>query len=169
MNEWNKIAQFDLLTPENAVFSRTENGILQIRLQNGNYDGRAYLSLNFPFQTKEKYISVLDEEKNEIGMISSVSDFDEAVQEILREEIRMKYFAPKILKITKLTERFGFSYWDCETDLGPLSFAVKDTYRSMIRVSDDRIFIVDSDGCRYEIESLKALDKKSYSKLELYI
>ena len=38
------------------------------------------------------------------------------------EELKKKYFSPKILKIVKLTEKFGSSYWDCETDYGMKKF-----------------------------------------------
>ena len=95
--------------------------------------------------------------------------FNENAVALLRNEISKKYFAPKIKKILYWKERFGTAYVECETDVGKLSFSVKDVIRSIIRLSDDRLFFVDVDGCRYEIESIKALDKKSYSKIELYI
>ena len=83
--------------------------------------------------------------------------------------MRKKYYAPKIKKILSLTERHGNSNWDCETDVGKLSFSVKDTYRSLIRITPDRLYVCDVDGCRYEIESVKALDRRSYSKIDLYL
>ena len=123
----------------------------------------------FPFEEKEAYICVQNEEKEELGMVLALSDLPEEKAALLRRELKRKYFAPKILKIKKLSERFGMTFWDCETDKGPLSFTVKDTHRSFIRADEDRIFVVDHDGCRYEIESVSGMDKKSHSKIELYL
>jgi hypothetical protein len=155
------------ITEENARFFLSEAGLLMLSMK--EYEGRAFLALAFPFETEEEYISVLNEEKEELGMIRSLKDFGEETAALLREELRKKYFAPKISAIRKLTERHGGSFWECETDYGPLSFTVRDTYKSMIRAGADRLFVVDHDGCRYEIPSLKGMDKKSYSKIELYL
>ncbi len=158
------------LTSENCRFFLSCNGLLMASVTaSPAFEGRAFLSRAFPFETENEYICVQNDEKEEVGMIRSLSDFDPDTQALLQKELQKKYFAPKIKKITKLTERYGSSYWDCETDYGPLSFTVKDTYRSLIRAGADRIFVVDHDGCRYEIESLSGMDKKSHSKIELYL
>jgi len=133
------------------------------------YAGRAHLSYAFPFQKQEEYISVQNDEKEEIGMIRALSEFDAETVKLLKKEIAKTYFAPKIKTIKKLTERYGTSVWECETDHGPMSFSVKDTQRSLIQAGEDRLFVVDRDGCRFEIESVKGLDRKSYSKIELYL
>ena len=102
-------------------------------------------------------------------MIRSLEDLREEEVGLLKEEIKKKYFAPKILKIKKLTERYGSSFWDCDTDYGFRKFTVKDAHRNLLRLGEDRVFVVDVDGCRYEIESLEKLDKKSHSKIEIYL
>ena len=155
------------ITEENARFFLSEAGLLMLSMK--EYEGRAFLALAFPFETEEEYISVLNEEKEELGMIRSLKDFGEETAALLREELRKKYFAPKISAIRKLIERHGGSFGECETDYGPLSLTVRDTYKSMIRAGADRLFVVDHDGCRYEIPSWKGMDKKSYSKIELYL
>ncbi len=157
------------LTPKNASFFPSSNGLLMAKISEGNYEGRVFLARAFPFKTEEEYISVQNEEKEEIGMIRALSDFDKETVELLRQELEKKYFAPKISKIVKLSTRFGMSYWDCETDQGPMTFTVKDTNRSLLRTGEDRVFVVDHDGCRYEIPSLARLDKKSLGKIEMYL
>ena len=157
------------LTPENADFFHSSNGLLMAKIPEANYEGRVHLARAFPFEKTEEYISVQNVDKEEIGMIRVLSDFDERSADILREELEKKYFSPKIKKIVKLSSRFGMSYWDCETDQGPLSFTVNDTNRSLLRAGEDRVFVLDHDGCRYEIPSLAALDKKSLGKIEMYL
>lgn len=167
--EQNMIAEGRALTGENCRFSLSPAGLLLAELTDGSYRGRAFLSLAFPFQLTDAYIALQNEDKEEIGMIRSLSDLREEDQTLVREELATKYFTPKIRKILALTERFGTTRWTVETDKGEMRFIVKDTYKSLIRVSEDRLFVCDLDGCRYEVVSLKALDRKSYSRIELYI
>lgn len=158
-----------LLTPENISFFLSANGLLMAKIPSISFEGRVFLARAFPFRTEDEYVCVQNEEKEELGMIRDLSSFDESVAQLLKKELVKKYFAPKIRKITKLSDRFGSSFWDCETDYGPLSFTVKDTSRSILRAGPDRVFVVDHDGCRYEIPSLAALDKKSLGKIEMYL
>lgn len=164
-----KITDSFLIDRDNAVFYASPTGLLMVRIPEKDYDGRAFLALAFPFKTEEDYVCVQNEDREEMGMIRSLSLLDEEAAALCREELKKKYFSPKILKIVKLTERFGASYWDCETDYGMKKFTVRDPHRSILRLGEDRAYVVDVDGCRYEIESLKGMDKKSHSKIELYL
>lgn len=157
------------LTGENARFTLNSNGLLSASIPEAQHEGRAFLSLAFPFEREEEYISVQTEEKDELGMIRTLEDFDDETACLLRGELKKKYFCPKLLKILKVLERNGNTYWDCLSDQGNLSFTVRDVHRSLIRASEDRIFVVDVDGCRYEIESIAGLDRKSHAKIELYL
>ncbi len=164
-----KITDSFLLNRDNTEFFLSSKGLLMVRIREKDFEGRAFVSLAFPFETEEEYICIQNEEKEEIGMIRSLSDLNEEEINLLKDEIKKKYFAPKILKIKKLTERYGSSYWDCDTDYGFRKFTVKDAHRNILRLGEDRAFVVDVDGCRYEIESLEKLDKKSHSKIEIYL
>lgn len=164
-----KIVDTFLLTPSNASFYLSSTGLLTARVPEKDFEGRVFLSLAFPFETQEEYICVQNEDKEEIGMISSLGAFDEKAREVLLQELQKKYFSPKIQKITKFREDGTTTYWTCQTDKGVLEFTVRDTHRSFIRVGEDRIFVVDFDGCRYEIESIAKMDPKSYAKIQLYL
>jgi len=157
------------LTRENCRFYSSPTGLLMAEIKELEFDGRVFLSLAFPFETRERYLCVMNEDKEELGMIDDVCIFDEETITLLKAELNRKYFAPKIQGITKFRENYGNTYWDCETDHGPVSFTVKDTHRSIIHVTEDRVFIVDCDGCRYEIESVKKMDHKSYTKIQLFL
>lgn len=155
------------LTRENAEFY-IENNFVCLRLSCEEH-GRIFLHRDFPFELPWEYISVLDGDKREIGIIRSLDDFDEETKEILREELLRRYYSPKIVEIHSVKERFGFSYWKVRTEDGPISFTLRDTYRSIIRVGDDRAILLDVDGNRFEIPSIEALDRKSYKRIELYL
>ena len=154
------------LTPENASFCQ-KNGFLYI-----SYDGkeqRAFLCRQFPFELLWEFISVLDEEQNEIGIIRRISDFSDEAAELLTTELQRRYYTPIIQRIVSMKERYGFSYWKVITESGEISFTLHDTYRSIIRAGEHRLFLFDVDGNRFEIPDTLALDRKSYKKIELYL
>ncbi len=164
------------LNSDNSEFKKVNEFLtLKTKMPDGNGGTeekewpRIYLHRAFPFDMPYKYISVLDRDKKEIGLIRDISEFDEATGKLLFDELDRKYYAPVITKIQNIKERYGFSYWVVETDSGHMSFTLQDTYRSILHAGKDRIFIIDMDGNRYEIPDLTKLDFKSYKKIELYL
>jgi len=131
--------------------------------------GRIVLHRLFPFSESHSDISVLDREQNEIGIIKELSDFDPETEEMLRKELDKKYFVPKIESIISMKDRYGFSNWKVNTDVGRITFSVKDTYSSITKLNAGRIFIFDVDGNRYEIPDISKLDKRSFKKIELFL
>ena len=154
------------LTPENATFY-VKNDFLHIKTE--TYEGRAHLCREFPFELEWEFISVMNEEQAEVGIIKSVSLFEGVGEELIRTELRRRYYAPVIDKILGVKERYGFSYWRVHTAEGNVSFTLHDTYRSIIRASHNRVVLLDVNGNRFEIPDVEALDRKSYKKIELYL
>ena len=154
------------LTPENASFSQ-KNGFLYIC--HGETEQRAYLCRQFPFEMLWEFISVLDEDQNEIGIIRSLSLFEGEAGEVLKTELERRYYSPIIRRIFSMKERYGFSYWRVQTDEGEVSFTLHDTFRSIIRAGEFRVILMDVDGNRFDIPDVRALDRKSYKKIELYL
>jgi len=131
--------------------------------------GRVLFHRAFPFDRPDEFISVQDEEGREYGIIKALKDFDGEGREIIDEALKRKYFCPEIKKIYKLEEQFGYSLWEVDTDVGPLEISLKDTFGSIIRISDTYLVIVDVSGNRYLLPDVNALDRKSYRKIELYL
>ncbi|MBQ8187045.1 MAG: DUF1854 domain-containing protein [Clostridia bacterium] len=88
---------------------------------------------------------------------------------MLRQELDRKYYTPVIKQILSLKDKFGFSYWKVMTDEGELSFTLRDTFQSLMKVGGTRIFVNDIDGNRYEIPNIEELDRKSFRKIELFL
>lgn len=160
----------------NAVFYKQSDFLaLKAKLENEKGEreektwDRVFLHRMFPFDDPLKYISVLDKDQNEIGIIGDIRNMAPEMRKLLEDELERKYYAPKIKAIKQVKERYGFSYWKVETDIGPIQFTLQDTYRSILRVTSTRIFIVDMNGNRYEVPDLMALDRKSYRMIELYL
>jgi hypothetical protein len=132
------------------------------------YD-RVFFHRAFPYDYPYEFISVLDRENVEIGIIRELSDIEPDAAELVKSELDRKYYAPVIDRIVSVKERFGYTYWHVISGGHELTFTVRDVYRSITKVTQTRIFISDEDGNRYEIPDTEALDRKSYRKIELYL
>ena len=170
MNE--KSAQILRLDTNNAGFEE-KNGFLALVLtvdgEEKRYD-RIFLHRAFPHELAFQYISVLNEDKKEVGIIYDICDFDENAQTLLRMEIAKKYYSPTIKEIKSVKERYGFSYWKVSLEDGrELNFTMQDTFKNIIHTGEDSIVLVDVDSNRFAIKSISALSSKSYRKIELYL
>lgn len=162
-------AEMKYLTPDNVTFRITANGFVTASFDGSESFERVWLSRVFPHDLTEEFISVADKEGNEHGIIRRLDDFDEATAESLRSDLERRYFSAKITKIVSVEEKFGNSEWVVETPQGMRIMTLRDTFKSIIRVGDDRAIIVDENANRYEIVSLSALDRHSFRKIELYL
>ena len=154
------------LTPENATFF-LKNGFLYVRYE--EREERAFLCREFPFEMLWEFISVLNEDQQEIGIVRNVDAFEGDARELLVNELNRRYYSPVIEAILQVKERYGFSYWKVRTKEGTVSFTLHDTFRSIVRADGNRLILMDVDGNRFEIPDAEALDRKSYKKIELYL
>ena len=179
------LAEILYLTKDNSRFYLTENGFpaMEAVLPKRNDDlelftdttpvkqdfGRVYFHRCFPFETPDKFISVLDKDGREYGLIEDIDLLDEDAKSIIKSELDRKYLCPTVKKINSLKDKLGYSYWEVETDMGDMTFSTHDTYRNMAKVGDGMVIITDVDGNRYRIQNVADLDKKSYKKIELFL
>lgn len=155
------------ITDENASFSY-ENNFLYVHM--GDTHQRAFLCRQFPFDLEWEFISVMNADGEELGIVRDIANFREETREMLRSELLRRYYSPVIERILSVKERYGFSYWKVVcTGEGEVSFTLHDTYRSIIRASENRILLLDVNGNRFEIPDVMLLDRKSYKKIELYL
>ena len=156
------------ITKENSSFSM-KNGFLFMACPKDAEPRRVLLHRDFPFDHPWEYISVLSTDNMELAFIQNVDLFDGEEKELLVRELERKYYTPSIKKIISVKDRFGFSYWDVETESGKVTFTLQDTFKSISRAGDNKLFFSDVDGNRFVIENIEALDKKSHKKIELYL
>ena len=157
----------------NATFC-TKNGFLSMTKKEENGEEKVYnrvlLHRAFPFELLWEYISVLDTDQIEAGIIFDLDSFDEDTKALLKNELERKYYEPRIKSIVSLKERYGFSYWEVVcTDGRTVKFTMQDTFRNIIRVGETKAILLDVDGNRFVIENIMELDRKSHKKIELYM
>ena len=169
-NTFENIIKIIYLTPENATFYKDGDFLSLKTTLDGEENDHGVIKLRrlFPFEELWADISVLTPANEEIGVIRDVSLFEND-SEMLRAELERVYFTPKIKKIISMKEKYGFSNWDVETDIGNITFSVRDTFRSVHSFESGRVIITDVDGSRYEIPDANTLDKNSYRKIEIYL
>lgn len=127
---------------------------------------RALVKLAFPLSTPDRYISVQDEEGNEIGVVRTLSELDPTSREVVEAELDRRYFTPKISKIVKLEQEAGLWTFTVETSRGPSVFYVRNWRDSSSEIAPGRFLIQSVDGKRYEVPNYENLDPRSQAFLE---
>ena len=101
-------------------------------------------------------------------MIQNLSDLPEETAGMLREQMNLRYFTPVITKIHDIKDRYGFAYFDVETDKGHCKFTIRNG-GSVVRLGEARLLISDLDGNRFEIPDMTRLTAGELKKLDLFI
>jgi len=134
---------------------------------------RTYLEASvvraFPLSCEDRYIGVLSGRIDEVGIIVDPTELDEESQRVLKEELDRRYFHTKVLRVNDVSEEFGATYWDAETDRGRRHFVAKGLRDNVRYLDEGRILVVDVDGNRYEIPNLETLDEISRSMIQRVI
>ncbi len=166
--ESEEVLQMRLLTADNAVFTRTEGGFLSLQFDGRSYD-RVGVYLTFPLTNSQEFISIreADEKAKEIGMIRSLGDMPRDVQDMVQEQVRLRYFMPVIRKVMEVKDEYG--YWHVQTDFGSCRFTTHMGGDAVVSLGEARYQITDIDGNRYELPDLYALTVMERKKLDLFI
>jgi hypothetical protein len=171
------------LTPQNAKFKRSNGGLISLDLKNTNEKGettdeffeRIVIFRCFPITNPDEFLSVREPDSKkmgrgkEIGMIRYMNDFPEEQQKLFLEELDRRYFSPEIVKIISVKDKFGYLYWDAETDSGNMTFILNNPFSNIRSLEDGRIFIHDIDGNSFQITDPLKLDANSFKKIEIYV
>ena len=166
--EVTEIMDINMINTEKAEFYLAGNGFVGLRYLDTDYK-RVVFSRILPLNNPDEYISVMDKENKEIGIILSIKELRDEQAVIVNNELLKRYYCPAILKITSVKEKMGYVYFDVNIKGRSRNFAVKDVSRNIRQLGDQRIIIFDVDGNRYLIEDTSAMDKKSLRLLEPYL
>lgn len=186
--ESEELLEMRFLTKDNAEFSRTEGGFVALKIKGAGEkesaeverpgDGRGSreyarvgVYLTFPLTNPEEFISIreADEKAKEIGIIEKLSDLEKDQQEMLREQIKLRYFRPIITKVLDIKDEYGYAYWNVVTSFGACRFTTQMSGDAVIHLSDSRLLVTDIDGNRYEIPDFYQLGVMERKKLDLFI
>ena len=168
--ESEELLEMRFLTAENATFSRTEGGFVALKFGEKEYK-RVGVYLTFPLTNPDEFISIreADEKAKEIGIVEDIKKLPKDQQEMLQEQIRLRYFMPVIRKVLEVKEEYGYAYWHVETSFGVCRFTTHMSGDVVIHLTDSRLLVKDIDGNRYEIPDIYALSVQERKKLDLFL
>lgn len=137
------------------------------------FDGTKWEGLEprrlFPRSGLTKYISLLDSDGHEKAIIRDLDRLMPDSRAVVENSLTEYYLIPEITAILERREKYGLLKWRVMTDRGERTFDIRNMYRDIKVLYDGRVLVRDSDDNRYEIKSMKDLDKKSLSLLNLDI
>ena len=166
MNEPIKVTdELEYLDTSKISISRNAFAELVVQLQDEATHTKVEPVRSFPLSETVRFITLLDSEGNEIGIVEDARKLAPQSRDVLIEELEKRYFMPKITKINSLDGHFGVTQWDVETTQGNVEFGMRTRY-DIVTLGSGRILIKDADGNRYEIENYNKLDQKSYTLLQ---
>jgi len=168
-----KALDIGLLDTTKTDFYLTEGGFAGLRYGDKDYP-HIVLRRSLPIGQPSKYISVADNENNEIGIIRDIEDLSGVQKDIVINELDNRYYSPEILEIISVKDKLGYVYMEMRvrnknSKIYLKSCAVKDVSRNIRMLSDTSMIIFDVDGNRYIVSDLFKLDKKSMKQLDPYL
>jgi len=79
-----------------------------------------------PLTQPGKFISLEDDEGNEIGIISDLADLDRDSRKAVEDDLELFYLKARVEAIRKVEARNGVITWELVTNLGPRTVHVRD-------------------------------------------
>lgn len=168
--ESEELLAMNILNGDNAVFSRTNGGFAALKYADKEYK-RVGVYLTFPLTNPEEFISIResDEKAREIGLIEKLSDLKPDQQDIIREQIRLRYFMPVIQKVIDVKDEYGYAYWNVITSFGACRFTTHINASAVVSLSENRYLVTDIDGNRFDLPDFYALSVSERKKLDMFI
>jgi hypothetical protein len=153
-----------------AGFELHHNPLGRLVLTDGN--GRQHEDVEpiraFPISEPEQGISICDRDGHELYWIDRLSDLPAPIRTLLQAELSQREFIPVVRRIVRMAAFSEPSEWVVETDRGPTQFLLGNE-EDIHRIDAKRAMIVDTNGVRYLIADVAALDAHSRRILERYL
>lgn len=157
-----------VLDPAAASFRRGGQR-LEIRQDGGEWLQVTLVRL-FPLTERTRWLSVLDSDGNEVGILLDLVKLPRESRSAAEEELDRRYLVPEVIRIISCRAlRHGLTRWTVETDKGEATFITSHLREQVKEPIPTRISLVDVEGNRYDIPSIDALDANSRRFLEVRI
>ncbi len=159
----------NMLDHNKIKFEKSETGALNIVLEDKKVIERVHCIPMFPFSDHDNFVSIAckkGSEFEEVGIIKHLKEISSLQQNLIREDMKFRYFIPEIIDIKSIKETKGI--WACEvvTDRGEKTFYIRDRRENITIKDDSRIIITDIEKCRYKITCYNKLSTKARMELD---
>lgn len=153
------------LDPGRLRIFRTGDGTARLEIEGDRCWLRFEAVRLFPVTMRRGYICFTDSAGEEIGVLRDLRSLPRPARRIVLEELRKRYFIPRITYVHSLRDEYGVLYWDAETTRGRRQFVVREPRESIREFGDGRLQITDMDGNQFEIADLDSLRGRGVSEL----
>ena len=150
---------------KNDMVKPNENNLVDLVLENGDEYRALEPRRLFPVSRTEKYITLLNSDGEEIGIIKTLDDLNRDSREVIVSSLNDYYLVPEIRRILLISEKNGQIHWSVETERGFKEFDVKNRNHDVKVFDDGSVRVRDSDDNRYLIPDYHKLDKHSRIQL----
>ena len=104
---------------------------------------RVHIYRAYPLSDPTRYLSVCDDDNNEVGILVDPSELSDENQELVQTHLERRYLVPLVIQVVNVKERFGTLEWTMETDRGRCTFTTRNLRENSMRPSPDRLIIQD--------------------------
>lgn len=119
----------------------------------------------FPWSLPQQYISIRDEQGNELHLFESLKQAEPQTRQIIEQELAAQEFVPAITAVERIDDAFDVMTWQVQTDRGPVELQVKSD-EDVRQLADGRVLIKDHAGGLFEVRDMQRLDSRSRRLLE---
>ena len=154
------------LGPDRVRFERTAGYLVRAVLADGARHEPVDFYRAFPYSAPDDLVALRASGGAELGLLAPLAAFPAADRAIVLEELNRRYFAPRIVTVDALDERFGQSHWRVTTDAGPARFTVQNEHANLRDLPDGALLLIDMDGNRYRMAPRAELEPRIRRKLE---
>jgi len=155
-----------LLDPKKVRLRADSFGRLHLELGIEERWGPVRALRSLPLTQPDRFISLQDEEGEEIGLLPDATALDAESRRALTRELEQYYLKARVRAIRRVEARNGVITWELDTDLGPRTVHVRD--RQNIRsLADGRTILTDIYEAKYEVPPGDELDDRSRHWLEI--
>jgi len=159
-------SELRMLDPKKVRVRTDSYGRLQLEVGFEERYGPIKAIRSLPLTRPLDFISLQDDEGNEIGIVEDLARLDSASRQAVQRELDLYYLKARVTAIKRVENRNGILAWDLETDLGSKTVYVRD--RQNVRsIPGGRTMLTDIHEAKYEIPPVEELDEKSRHWLEI--
>ncbi len=161
------------LTPENCHLYIGTLGSLHCIVDDKEAYANVYCLMTFPISHPYQYISVnySDNEgkEQEIGVIETLENFPEEIQNLVRQSLGQHYFEQTIRRIYDSRWEYGLIFFDVETDSGRKEFSMRWQHDKALEYGRNGKVLLDTFNNRYVIPSVPDLPPADRNRLLRFI
>lgn len=122
----------------------------------------------FPIAAPDEGISLVSTEGREVAWIPRLQDVPPAERALLQEDLALRDFVPRILRLKSVSTFATPSVWAVQTDRGDTTFVLKGE-EDIRRLSRTALMIAGGEGVQYSVPDMGALDRGSRKLLERFL